>query len=156
MIKLINHTGMWREKPYSLVLAAAYSNAVFYTPVLPFSPHKRLETTFDKQRILDKQRIFSLGESNGRIWGLSRVYNLIHRLCLVLAILFTALFTVVMLRVYIKYLILTLIYIYELTLNRDQYCPIPLKSACHFDVPVHHFLALWPWASYLISPVYSF
>lgn len=150
MIKLINHTVMWRDKPYSLVLAVTYSNAVFYTPVLPFSPYKRSETTFDKQRI------FSLGESNGCIWGLSRVYNLIHRLCLVLAILFTALFTVVMLRVYIKYLILTLIYIYELTLNIDQYCPITLKSACHFDVPVHHFLALWPWASYLISPVYSF
>lgn len=155
MIKLINHTVMWMGESHSLVLSAAYSNAIlYYPPFLPFLSHKRSETAFDKQSIL--LSLSSLEESSGCIWGLLRVYNLIHRLCLVLAILFTAFFTVVMLRVYIKYLILTLIYIYEPPLNIDQYHPITLRKACHFDVPVHHFLILWPWASYLISLVYSF
>lgn len=93
MIKLMNHTMMWRGEPDSLVLSATYIYVLFYTPIyLPFPPHKRLETIFDKQRIL--QILFSsLEESTGHIWGLFRLYNLIHRLCTVMAILFTAIFS---------------------------------------------------------------
>lgn len=88
-----------------------YIYAAFYTPILPpFPPHTRSETTLDKERVL--QTLFSSPEeSTGHTWGLARVYNLIHRLCTVIANL-----TVVMLRVCIKDSILSLIYdIYELT-----------------------------------------